>query len=127
MDEDSFVTDGERLKALSDTLTRNPLWATGYVLRASVHLRNGSIHDAWRDVLLALELEPDHFEAMIILGDCQLLVGAPEQAYLCYQQAVRINPRLRRLHQKTIREILKSIEVEKARQRRERRRDLPLT
>ena len=124
--EDSYATDALRLTALNDALAHYPLWAAGFVMRAIVHQRNGSVQEAWRDVLLALELEPANFEAMIVLGYCQILANASEQAYLCYQQAVRLNPRLRRQYKDDILEILKAIEIEKVRQRRERRRELPL-
>ncbi|HYF49878.1 MAG TPA: hypothetical protein VEJ63_10755 [Planctomycetota bacterium] len=124
--EETFKTDADRLLALNEALGRFPGWTAGYVQRAIVYQRTGSVLEARLDALHALELEPSHYEAMIVLGNCNLLLSAPDQAYSCYDQAVRLNPRLRLQFKSEIRDLLRTIEIERARRRREKRREMPL-
>ena len=124
--DDAFKTDADRLLALNDTLVRYPGWASGYIQRAIVYQRTGSIVEARLDLLRALDLEPLQFEAMLVLGSCSLLLNASDQAYASYEQAVRLNPRLRVQYRNEIREVLKAIEIERARRRREKRREMPV-
>jgi len=124
--DDSFKTDADRLLALNEALTRFPDWASGYIQRAIVYQRTGSIVEARLDVLRSLEIEPAQFEAMLVLGSCHLLLNASDQAYTCYEQAVRLNPRLRVQFKNEIRDVLKAIEIDRSRRRREKRREMPV-
>jgi len=118
--------DRDALPVLNELLERYPGWSNGYVLRARLHLRNGEGLEARRQTLIALAIEEENFEAMVVLSQAYLLINSPEQSYLCLQQAVRLNPRLRHSLQEDIKEALKSIDLERARRRRDKRREVPV-
>jgi len=103
--------DAAHLKVLKELVAKYPRWIGGYVRRAQLYQRNGEALDARRDALLALVKEPRHFEAMIILAQVDLSINASQDAYLCMEQAVRINPRLRHDQRDQIREILRALNV----------------
>jgi HEAT repeat protein len=118
--------DAVQLKALKELLAKYPHWVGGYVRRARLYQRNGEALDARRDALLALLKEPNDFEAMVILAQVNLSINASQDAYLCMEQAVHVNPRLRHDEREEIREIIRALNTERERQRRERRRDTPV-
>ena len=112
---------------LSDTLLQHPGWSHGYVWRARMNQHNSKNVDARRDALTALLIEPDNFEAMIALSEAYVALNSLDQAYLCLERALRINPRLRETLKKQIQDVLKALELEKTRQRRELRMETPVT
>jgi ribosomal protein L17 len=118
--------DAALLKVLKDLLARYPRWIGGYVRRAQLFQRNGEAMDARRDALVALLKEPNEFEAMVVLAQIDLSINAAQDAYLCMEQAVRINPRLRHDQRDEIREIIRAMNADRERVRRERRRDTPV-
>lgn len=118
--------DAESINALNDLLEKYPAWASGYVQRARLYQRNGDGLETKRQALMALAVEADDFEAMVVLGQAYLLLSAPEQAGVCLQEALRLNPRLKHALREDIRETLKAIDVDRARRRRERRKDEPV-
>lgn len=118
--------DSGHLKVLKELLAKYPRWIAGYVRRARLYQRNGEALDARRDALVALLKEPSQFEAMILLAQIDLSINAAQDAYLCMEQAVHVNPRLRHDQRDEIREILRAMNAERERQRRERRRDTPV-
>jgi tetratricopeptide (TPR) repeat protein len=124
--EGEFASDAEKLNALGENIQKNPKWAGGLVLRARLYQRNNSGLEARYDALEALKIEPDNFEAMVVLGGSYLMLNAADRAYLCFEQAVRINPRIRHFLKEDIQEVLKAIEIERARERREKRRETPI-
>jgi tetratricopeptide (TPR) repeat protein len=119
-------TDAELITVLNDLLEKYPAWANGYVQRARIFQRNGEGAEAKRQSLMALAVEPEEFEAMVVLGQAYLLLEAPEQAAVCLQQALRQNPRLKNSLRDDIRETLKAIDTERARRRHERRKEEPV-
>ena len=118
--------DAMALSALNDLLEKYPGWAAGYVQRAQIYQRNGDGQEAKRQALAALTLEPGEFEAIVVLAQAYLLLGSPEQAGYCLQQALTLNPRLKLALREDIRETLKAIDLERARRRRDQRKDIPL-
>ena len=120
------LSEPEKLALLNDTLSKNYAWASGYVRRARLYQRNGDPQEARRDALVALMLEPNQFEAMLVLGAAAMLAEAPQQASECFEQAIRLDPRLRYRYRKEIDAILRAVEKEKARRRKERRLDTPV-
>ena len=63
---------------------------------------------------------------MVALAETFMALDAPEQAWVCLEQAVRVNPRLKKVLHDPIQDVLKAIEQEDARRRRERRRERPV-
>lgn len=117
-------SDPDMINELNEALSNHPAWSGGYVRRARVFQRNGENHDARRDALIALMIDSQNFEAMVVLGRSYLQLDAPEQAFVCLEQAVRVNPRLKSDLKADLVEALKAIEIEKERRRRERRKDV---
>jgi len=120
------ATDAETVNVLNELIEKCPAWANGYVLRAKLYQRNGEGAEARRQALMALAFEPDDFEALVVLGQAYLTLEQPEQAGVCLQQALRLNPRLKQSLREDIRETLKAIDTERERRRRERRKDEPV-
>jgi len=113
---DGNQEDEERLDRL---LRIYPAWVGGYVTRARIHIRNNELDAARRDGLTALLLEPNHFEATVLLGRCFLLRDRPNQALACFEQAIKVNPRIRHLIKKELR-----LAREEAREVEEKQRKL---
>lgn len=116
----------QTLKALNECLTQYSRWADGYARRARIYQQAGEIHDAQRDARYALSLAPNHFEAIVTLGRIQLLAEAPQQAYKCFERALLINPRMKNVLRKDIKDTLKALDAQKEKQRDEKRRSAPL-
>jgi hypothetical protein len=117
---------GNKAAALSTLLQRYPAWSAGYVARARMSQRNGEAAEARRYALLAVAVEPENFEAMVLLAQACLMLDLPSQAMLCLEHAVGLNPRLRPALQREIREALKGLDLERARKRREKQQHEPL-
>ncbi len=118
--------EGEFLHSLDVLVDAYPGWSTGYLMRARLYARNGAGLEARRQAHIALMLEPHHFDAMIALADAALLLGAPDHAYRCLQQAVGTNPRIRNTLRDEIRETLKAIEQQRIRKRNKYRKEQPV-
>jgi tetratricopeptide (TPR) repeat protein len=112
--------------ALTQLLEKYPGWVAGHVLRARLSRQDGDATLARRYALEALSLEPDNFEAMVVLAQACLMQNAHEQAMSCLERAVQVNPRLKRSLDTEIREALKGLDLERARRRREQRRQEPV-
>lgn len=119
-------SDVDQIKLLGDLLLKHPGWSNGYVRRARIHQRNNEAFEARRDALSALMVEPDNFEAIEVLVQAYLAMTAPEQAYICVQQALYLNPRLRDAMRDEIRETLRALDIQGDKQRIERRRERPV-
>jgi tetratricopeptide (TPR) repeat protein len=119
--------DREQQALLNECLSRYQNWSAGFVRRAQVYQRHGRHLDACREALNALKVDPDSFEAMVLLAEAYRVLDAPEQAFICMQQAVRVNPRLRAAHADDIRDILKAVERDRLRRRQLKRREQPVT
>jgi hypothetical protein len=117
--------DADQIALLSECLSRNSAWIGGYIHRARAYFRSGEVMEARRDALIALALDANQFESMQILSQVFLMLNSPQDAYLCLEQAVRINPRLKTDLRDDIRDVLKAIDAEKDRRRREHRRETP--
>ena len=117
--------DANLIALLTECLSRDPVWIGGYVRRAHANLRAGEVWEARRDALLALALDYNEFEAAAVLAQASLLLNAPQEACTCLEQALRVNPRLARELHDDIRDVLKALDAEKVRQRREKRRETP--
>jgi hypothetical protein len=63
---------------------------------------------------------------MVVLAQAYLVLGQPGQAMLCLEHAVGLNPRLRPALASEIREALKGLDVERARKRKEQRKQEPI-
>jgi tetratricopeptide (TPR) repeat protein len=114
------------LVMLRRLLDRYPYWSAGRQQRARVLLRGGEAEDARRCALELLRAEPENFDAMVLLARACLTLEAPSQALTCFDRAVRLNPRLKDDLRDDIREALKALDAERARRRREQRRQAPL-
>lgn len=117
--------DADQIALLTEWLSRNPGWIGGYIHRARAYFRTGEVMDARRDALIALALDANQFESIQILSQVFLMLNSPQDAYLCLEQAVRIDPRLKTELRDDIRDVLKAIDAEKDRRRREHRRETP--
>jgi hypothetical protein len=124
----------ERHKALSNPgstalltglLEKYPGWSAGHVLRAEASLRSGDFAEARFYALQALVVEPENFTAMVVLARAWLALEAPSHATICLERAVGVNPRLKRSLEAEIRDALRGVDLERARRRRELRRQEP--
>ncbi|WP_233355811.1 tetratricopeptide repeat protein [Henriciella litoralis] len=71
-----------------------PDYAEVYNRRASLFLLEDNMPEALRDVNEALRLEPRHFGAWVGLGRVLEQLGAPDEALVAYQEALKIHPTL---------------------------------
>ena len=124
--ESGSHTDSEKLTAISELLLKHPGWSGGYVRRARIHQRNSEPFEARRDILSALMIEPDNFEAIVELAAAYLALNGPEQAYLSLEQAIRINPRLKESLRDEIKETVRMLDFQRTKQRNERRHEKPI-
>jgi hypothetical protein len=114
------------LSRLNEYLEKHPGWAAGHVIRARACLRAADGLEARRHALVSLMFEPENFDAITVLAQAYALLDNPEQAYTCLQQAVRLNPRLKYSLREDIEEVIKAIDIDRARRRRERRKEVPV-
>ena len=113
-------------QALDLLLTQYPAWASGYVERARRKLKNREVRGALDDAKAALHLEPEHFEAYALLGECYQLMDFAEAALQCFDQALAINPRLRPVLSEKFERAKKDAAAERERHLLERQRELPV-
>lgn len=116
----------ERLSAITEALEEYPAWASGYVFRARLHLAAERAAEARRDALLALYLQPDQFEAMVLLARAWSLLERNDFAVVCIERAMKVNPRLTETLKEELQSLHRALQLERARERRERQRNQPL-
>lgn len=92
----------EHFTALTD---HAPEFAEGWVSRASAFAHADMFGPALADLEVALELNPQHFEAIIGLGAILELIDRPEDAYEAYQLVQPIHP-----HHPAVTEALERLE-----------------
>ena len=116
--------DEDPQKELALMLALYPAWASGYAARARRHLQEGELHLSTQDALTALLLEPDHFEAMVVLGRCFFKLGFTERALDCFERALLVNPRLRIELDAEMKAVRAGASMERERRLLERRMEL---
>lgn len=124
-----YENDGtipERIASITDALEDYPTWAAGYVFRARLLLAAERAAEARRDTLLALYLQPDQFEAMVLLARAWSLLERNDLAAICIERAIKVNPRLHESLDPELESLQKSLLRDRARERREKQRNQPL-
>ncbi len=81
-------------KMLDHQLELHPAWVGGYLARSRIHFEENEILQAREDALSTLLLESNHFEAIVLLARCQLMLDRPNLARICFEQALKIHPGL---------------------------------
>ena len=69
-----------------------PKWADARYSLGSVYARIDRVPDAVRELRAALDLEPRHFRANLLLGRILTLQGDPQRALQYLQTAVDVQP-----------------------------------
>ena len=72
--------------------SRMPKWADARYSLGSVYARIDRVPDAGRELRAALDLEPRHFRANLLLGRILTLQGDPQRALQYLQTAVDVQP-----------------------------------
>lgn len=88
---------------LDEALVLKPDYAEVWSRRAMLHMMKEQPNRALFDVHKALELEPRHFSAMIILGTLMESRGLKERAMQVYGQALEIYPMMRDIQSSYVR------------------------
>jgi tetratricopeptide (TPR) repeat protein len=114
-----------QLDALTAVLERFPLWQDGYVQRARLNVAADRPGEARRDALLALYIQPDQFDAMVVLARAWSMLDRNDLAAVCLERAMTINPRFRESLLDEYRSLRRAMDLERSRQRREKRRNRP--
>ncbi|MCZ7647820.1 MAG: hypothetical protein M5U26_21610 [Planctomycetota bacterium] len=120
------LLDGDTRRELDLLLTLHPYWVGGFVARGRYHFHRGNYQLASKDLLDALLLEPQQFEAVAMLGRCFLHLGYADGAASCLEQALRINPRLRSDLDADLQTARKEAAADREELMRQRRLDRPL-
>ena len=102
MDAGNYVSAIEHFTALTD---HAPEFAEGWVSRASAFAHSEKYGLALDDIETALELNPQHFEAIIGLGAILEMIRQPEAAYEAYRMVRPIHP-----HHPAVTEALERLE-----------------
>jgi tetratricopeptide (TPR) repeat protein len=107
----AFMTQGDypaALRELDALVARNPEFAEGWNMRATVLYLNGDYQESLRDIDKTLSLEPRHFGALSGRGLCYLHLGELAEALKAFEAALQIHPWLpgARTHVERIRERL---------------------
>ncbi|MDR1270833.1 MAG: tetratricopeptide repeat protein [Planctomycetaceae bacterium] len=84
----------EAVRCANILLEEFPLFAEARNQRAIALFALGSFQDAIEDSAIVLDLNPYHFGAAIGMGHAYLQLKNHEQAIICFQQALHINPNL---------------------------------
>jgi len=124
-----FESDGtiqSRLSSITVALEEYPTWAAGYVFRARLLLASERAAEARRDTLLALYLQPDQFEAMVLLARAWSLLERNDLAAVCIERAMKVNPRLQETLDPELESLRKALQRDRARERREKQRNQPV-
>lgn len=124
-----YESDGTvpaRIASITNALEEYPTWASGYVFRARLLLASERAAEARRDTLLALYLQPDQFEAMVLLARAWSLLERNDLAATCIERAMKVNPRLKEALEPELESLQRTILRERARERRERQRNQPV-
>lgn len=116
----------EKAMATDELLSRHPAWSAGFVARARMARHLNEDREARMYALKALLIEPDNFEAMKVLARACLALGEPDNALRTLEQALRVNPRLKAELRDDIRDAIKAIDLDRARRRREKRKESPV-
>ena len=118
-------TDSER-RLLDQDMTTNPAWVGGYVLRARWFLRDNELYMARRNAITALLLEPDNFEAAVLLGRTLLLLDYYEHAVLCFEHAIEVHPGLRHRIEDALETARREAANDRQRRREKRAQERPI-
>ncbi|SHH69169.1 tetratricopeptide repeat protein [Cognatishimia maritima] len=102
MDAGNFASAIEHFTALTD---HAPEFAEGWVSRAMAFAQSEKYGLALDDIETALEINPQHFEAIIGLGAILEMIRQPEAAYEAYQMVRPIHP-----HHPAVTEALERLE-----------------
>ena len=121
-----LTEDTKRKESLDLALTQYYAWTGGYVARARRHLAEEEARLAVRDALSALLLEPEQFDALVILGRGYAKLGFSELGVDCLRQAVRINPRIEPDLAEELEVLQEAARKERERRLRRRYQNLPL-
>jgi len=116
----------DQITVLNDALEKFPGWVAGYVRRGQLYQAKGDALEIRREALTALAVQPENFEALTLLATAYLKLNAPQQAFACLDRAARINPRMQYTHSELIRQTVKALDAERARRRREKRKEIPI-
>jgi len=96
----------EALAALDSLLAAEPAFAEAHHQRGIALFMLDRPADAALAFKRAVELNPDHYPAMVSLGHAALHQGELRSALLCYRRALELNPRLT-----TVREMAQKLEL----------------
>lgn len=124
-----YENDGtiqSRIASITVALEDYPTWAAGYVFRARLLLASERAAEARRDTLLALYLQPDQFEAMVLLARAWSLLERNDLAAICIERAMKVNPRLKESLEPELESLMKTLLRDRARERREKQRNQPV-
>jgi tetratricopeptide (TPR) repeat protein len=84
---------------ITEVLSVRPDYAEAYHQLSLVCFLRGDYRQAILNCRATLLLNPWHFGAMSILGHCHAAAGHLDQAYLAYQRALQLHPRLQGVRQ----------------------------
>ena len=91
--EDGADDPQQRLDSARTAESLNPLAVRPLYLQASAHEDQGNVEDAREALTEALDLEPENFVTLGLLGDLEARAGNQAQARERYGQALELNPR----------------------------------
>jgi tetratricopeptide (TPR) repeat protein len=106
-----LISQGElnaALDVITDVLGIRPDYAEAYHQLSLVFFLRGDYRQAILNCRATLLLNPWHFGAMSTLGHCHAAGGRLDQAYLAYQRALQLHPRLQGVRQ-ALRQIRQAI------------------
>jgi tetratricopeptide (TPR) repeat protein len=84
----------EAIRLANGLLDENPLFAEVRNQRAIAQFALGEYQDAIEDSEIVLDLNPYHFGAAIGMGHAYLQLKQRDDAVVCFQHALQINPNL---------------------------------
>lgn len=118
-------TVSDRIERLNRLLEQYPLWTQGLIFRARLLIALDRAPEARRDALTALLIQPDQFEAMVVLSRAWALLGRPDYSVTCMERAGTVNPRLKETLSEELQAFQRMLERERGKERVERRKLKP--
>ena len=90
--EERYITSADSIDIMTDLITKDSNDYKLFLKRAYLNLETGKVDPAFRDVNMALEMEPNAPENFLLLSDLYFVLGNIESAVSALRRAAELDP-----------------------------------
>lgn len=91
-EEERYITSADSIEILTELIIKDSSDYNLFLQRAYLNLETGKVDPAFRDVNMALEMEPKAAENFLLLSDLYFVLGNVESAVSALRKAAELDP-----------------------------------